>query len=85
MENNNIRERGTGQERVYNFIVGYITQNGFAPSMKEIADGTFINSTSSVHGYLIMLKMMGKIDMKENTPRAIRLIGYDIVKAEEIV
>lgn len=27
--------------------------------------------------------MMGKIDMKENTSRSIRLVGYKLVKMEE--
>lgn len=82
MDNGIKRIRGTGQERVYNFLVEYITQNGFAPSIREIADGTFINSTASVHDYLHMLEIMGKIQIKKNTSRAIKIAGYKFVKAD---
>lgn len=73
----------TGCDRVYNFLVHFITENGYAPSIREICAGTYLRSTSSVYDYLMELEMLGKIEMKEKTPRAIRLIGYKFVKAEE--
>lgn len=82
---NGIIEKGTGRERVYNFLVEYITQNGYAPSVREIADGTFINSTASVHDCLQMLEIMGKIKIKKKTSRAIKVIGFEFVKMEESV
>lgn len=84
MESGIKQVKGTGRERVYNFIVEFMKKNGYAPSVMEICAGSGLSSTSSVHNHLIMLKMMGKIDMKENTSRSIRLVGYNLVKAEEI-
>lgn len=84
MENGIKHIRGTGRERVYRFIVDFITENSYSPSVKEICEGTGLSSTSNVHDYLRKLKMMGKIDMKERTPRTIRLVVYKTVKVEEI-
>jgi len=74
-------EGTTGLERVYRFIVDFITENGYSPSVKEICEGTYLSSKASVHDCLRKLKIMGKIDVKENTPRSIRLMGYKFVKA----
>ncbi len=73
----------TSREKVYNFILEFIKENGYSPSVKEIGTGTKLSSTSSVYYHLLKLKMMGKIDMKENTPRTISVTGYKFVKAEE--
>lgn len=70
------------RERVYGFIVDFIKNNGYSPTVREICVGTGLKSTSSVYYHLITLKMLGKIDMKENTPRTIRLVGYKVVKEE---
>lgn len=76
-------EETTGLERVYRFIVDFITENTYSPSVKEICEGANLNSTSSVHEHLMKLKLMGKIDMKKNAARTIRLVGYKLVKMEE--
>ncbi len=73
-------EGTAGLERVYRFIVDFITGNGYSPSVKEICKGAYLSSKSSVHDCLRRLKMMGKIDAKENTPRSISLPGYKFVK-----
>lgn len=83
MENANKSGRGKGRERVYNFIVEFIKRNSYSPSVREICIGTDLKSTSSVYNHLLTLQILGKIVMKENTPRSIRLIGYNLVKVEE--
>jgi SOS-response transcriptional repressor LexA len=67
---------------VYNFIVNYITTNGYSPSYREITKGCHISSVSEIIRYLNKLQSMGKIKMKDNTPRAIRIVGYKFVKVE---
>ncbi len=76
-------KRGTGRERVYNFIVEFIKKNGYAPSVREICVGTNLSSTSSVYIYLLKLEDEGKIEMKHNATRAIKIIGFQFVKLEE--
>lgn len=77
-------EQGKGNRKnVYDFIVKFITKNGYAPSVREICDGTDLKSTSSVYNHLMVLERMGKIHMKANKTRAISLVGYKLVKEEE--
>lgn len=72
----------TSRERIYNFLVDFIKKNGYSPSIREICAGTYLSSTTSVYNHLETLKLMGMIDMKENTSRSIRLVGYELVKVE---
>lgn len=73
----------TGLERVYNFIVKFITENCYSPSIREICEGAGMRSKSSVYDHLMELELMGKIEMKRNTARTIRLVGYKMVKVED--
>lgn len=51
----------TTREMVYNYLVDYIKENGFAPTIREICAGTYLNSTSSAYNYLLALEDEGKI------------------------
>ena len=73
----------TTKDIVYNFLVEFIKKNGYAPCLKEICAGTYLSSTSSVRNHLLELEDEGKIKMKPNSPRAIKVIGFQIVKMEE--
>ena len=68
---------------VYNFLVEVIKKNGYAPCLKEICAGTYLSSTASVRNHLLELEDEGKIKMKPNSPRAIKVIGFQFVKMEE--
>lgn len=46
-------EETTGLERVYRFIVDFITENTYAPFINEIRDGAGLSSKSSVHENLM--------------------------------
>jgi SOS-response transcriptional repressors (RecA-mediated autopeptidases) len=82
MENVIKHIKGTGRERVYNFIVEFIKNNGYAPSVREICVGTDLSSTSSVYAHLLKLEDEGKIEMKRKSTRAIKVIGFQFVKME---
>lgn len=77
------QSRGTGRERVYNFIVEFIKNNGYAPSVREICTGINLSSTSRVYAHLLKLEDEGKIQMKKKSTRAIKVIGFQFVKMEE--
>ena len=77
--------RGTGRERVYNFIVDFIKKNGYAPTVREICVGTGLKSTSSVYAHLLKLEDEERIEMKKKSTRAIKVIGFQFVKAEGMV
>ena len=82
MENGIKRIRGTGRERVYNFIVEFIKNNGYALSVREICTGTDLSSTSSVYMHLLKLEDEGKIQVKRKSTRAIKVVGYEFIKVK---
>lgn len=65
---------------IYQFLIDYITENGFPPSVREIADAVGLKSVSSVCGYLIDLERAGLIKTISGCPRAIKLVGYEFRK-----
>lgn len=73
----------TTKDIVYNFLVEFIKKNGYAPCLKEICAGTYLSSTASVRNHLLELEDEGKIKMKPNSPRAIKVMGLKFVKMEE--
>ena len=70
----------SSRERVYDFIVDYIQEHGYSPSIKEICSGTNLKSTSSVYSYILKLEEEGKLEKKPNTRRAIKVIELKFVK-----
>lgn len=67
--------------KVYNFLVEYIREHLYAPSIREICSATGLKSTSSVHECLHKLAEDGVIHMGQNlSPRCITLVGYKIIK-----
>lgn len=65
---------------LYIFLINYFKQNGYAPSYREISEGIGNKSISEVRRKLCKLQEIGKIEIKEGQPRAIRLVGYTFRK-----
>lgn len=82
MDKKSVKRGISTRKEVYDFLVNYFKENGYAPSMREICNGTGLKSTSSVNSQLQVLERMGKIEMKHNFPRAIRIVGYEFIKVE---
>ena len=76
------QENNTGRS-IYGFIVGFITSNGYSPSLREIAEGAGIKAISTVREQLYMLEELGKIQTQEFKRRTISLVGYEFVKKTE--
>ena len=68
------------EEKVYQFLVEYISQHMYPPSVKEIAVGIGLRSQSNIPEYLERLKDRGLIDGEPKKSRAIRLTGYIMVR-----
>lgn len=69
--------------RIYEFIIEYTKSNLFPPTVKEIANGVGLKSTSSVIPHLKALVEENKIETNEYEKRAIKLVGYKLVKEDE--
>lgn len=68
------------RQSVYQFLIDYITENGFPPSTREIASGVGLKSASSIWKYLVDLERDGKIKVIPDIPRAIKIVDYEFVK-----
>ncbi|MEE0438576.1 MAG: hypothetical protein UDB14_13135 [Roseburia hominis] len=68
------------QKEIYDFIISYMKENLFSPSMREIGIGVGLKSTSSVYTHLKNLQKNNLITMRESEPRTIRPVGYELVR-----
>jgi repressor LexA len=62
------------QQRIYDFIRGYIASNKEAPTLDEIGRQFGLRSSASVHDILVALENQGLIERTPNISRGIRLI-----------
>lgn len=67
------------QERIYRFIVDFVSENLYSPTILEICGGVGKNSTATVSLYLEELEDAGKIILGHG-PRTIGLIGFKLVE-----
>lgn len=67
------------QNKVYDFVVRYITEHLYPPTLKEIGAGVGIKGTADVQRDLRRLQDRGLLIL-ETGYRAIRLVGYRFEK-----
>lgn len=70
------------REDILDFIIQFITENNYPPSIRDIAQGVGLKSIESVKYYLKILERNKKIKMKQNQPRTISVVGYEFRKVE---
>lgn len=63
------------EQKVYDYIVRSVRENGFAPSVRDIMNDLGYKSTSTVHMYLNRLDMLGYIRKEDGKSRAISLVA----------
>ena len=62
------------QQRIYDFLVSSIREQGYPPSVREIGEAVGLRSPSTVHFHLKHLAEMGYIEIGAGKGRAISLI-----------
>lgn len=62
---------------VYNFIAGFIAENGFSPSVRDICRGVGFRSPSSAQSYINRLQEQGYIEKAGNKMRTVKLAGTE--------
>ena len=78
-----LRKQGNNtRSKIYDFIVEFITTNGYSPTIMEICRGTGIRSSATVHSHLDILEQLGLIQTKDFKPRTISVTGYNFTKGE---
>lgn len=71
------------REKILKFIVAYIQEHGYPPTIREIGEGVGLYSTATIHNQLHRMYAEGTIETDiEDTysSRAIRVPGYKFVK-----
>lgn len=61
------------EQAVFNYLTKVINENGYAPSVRDIASALGIKSTSSVHAYLHSLEKGGYIAQEQGKRRTLRI------------
>lgn len=64
-------KRAEMQQRVYQYILSYISEHGYAPSVRDICDAVGLKSPSTVHFHLKNLAELGMIEKGAFKGRAI--------------
>ena len=71
------------EKKVYIYLVGYTNDHLYPPTLDEICEGTGLKSKSTVSNTLKSLSDLGYIRLKNNSPRAIGLVGYEFTRKKE--
>ena len=74
-------KRAEMQQRIYQFILSYIGEHGYAPSVRDICDEVGLKSPSTVHFHLKNLAELGYIEKGSFKSRAIVPVDRSAVKA----
>ena len=64
------------ERRVYHYLIDFLAENTFQPSIREIAKKFRIKSTKTVSDLLHSLARKGYIERDESRSRGVRLLGY---------
>lgn len=67
------------EAQIYQHILDYTQEHMYVPTIREICAAVGLKSTSSVATHLVHLEAKGMIEIGQDSPRAIRLVGYSIV------
>ena len=64
------------EQRVYHYMIDFLAENTFQPSIREIARKFRIKSTKTVSDLLHALENKGYIERDESRSRGVRLLGF---------
>src|SRR5438477_3030050 len=61
------------QQEIWDFLVDYVDQHGYPPTVREIGEAVGLASPSTVHAHLANLERAGLLRRDPTKPRAIEL------------
>jgi len=62
------------QKEILDFVQQFSDEKGYAPSVREIAQGLGLSSASTVHEHLQALKSKGYLESEENRARSLEVV-----------
>jgi len=63
------------QQEIWQFLVQYVDEHGYPPTVREIGDAVGLASPSTVHAHLANLERAGLLRRDPTKPRALELLG----------
>jgi repressor LexA len=63
------------QQEIWQFLVAYVDEHGYPPTVREIGDAVGLASPSTVHAHLANLERVGLLRRDPTKPRALELLG----------
>lgn len=63
------------QQEIWQYLVQYVDEHGYPPTVREIGDAVGLASPSTVHAHLANLERTGLLKRDPTKPRAIELTG----------
>src|SRR4029078_8164031 len=73
------------ERRVYHYMIDFLAENTYQPSIREIAKKFRIKSTKTVSDLLHALATKGYIERDESRSRGVRLLGFAAAGATQPV
>lgn len=67
------------ERRIYNYLIDFLTENTYQPSVREIGKKFRVKSTKTVSDLLQSLADKGYIERDPSRSRGVRLLGYSAV------
>ena len=64
------------EQRIYHYLIDFLAENTYQPSIREIARKFRIKSTKTVSDLLHSLERKGYIERDESRSRGVRLLGF---------
>ena len=64
------------QQEIWQYLVEYVDDHGYPPTVREIGEHVGLASPSTVHAHLANLERSGLIRRDPTKPRAIELVGH---------
>jgi repressor LexA len=71
------------QQEIFDFLVGYVDQHGYPPTVREIGEAVGLASPSTVHAHLANLERAGLLRRDPTKPRALEVLGGGRKRATE--
>jgi repressor LexA len=65
------------QREIYDYVVAYVDEHGYPPTVREIGQEVGLASPSTVHAHLANLERAGYIRRDPTKPRALELLGRE--------
>ena len=69
------------QKEIWNFLLSYVEEHGYPPTVREIGQAVGLASPSTVHAHLANLERAGLLKRDPTKPRALELVGREAAPA----